>query len=683
MLEAGANMKSVLLSLGLWLVVGSTAWPQTTQLNADSLALQPTGTTTGTSVILDRDGYLGTYITLAAPGDVTINVQARGTASGGVDPNLNIVVADAKAGFDVAPGVGSYSHKFSLPAGTFFVRTEFNNDVAATPRQLQIDKLTVTGATVSNTNSDANALAASDTYIANYRRGTVRIGGFTPGATVNVSMKKLGFHLGAGLDATTHTALVGTNANSQAFQAIVNQNFNTLVASDEIWDSTEATRGQPTMESADQLFAYAKAHNMTARLHNMLWDGQQPAWVNTLLASAGGGNASAKTDLRNAISSRIGYFVGDGPGHNPDRATQYAEMDLYNESYNNGQQGGPNTYWNIYGPAGVAAIYAEANQAARNAGSTAKMFVNEYSGLSGDRNGQGWATQGFLQNIEAIRSAGSGEVIGGIGLEYYLNSAAEHSPSTFMSSLQSFNVEGIPEQLSEFGIIGSVTDSDATKIMNESLRLTFGNPNSEGFINWYPFQESDEPPSFAPNGGLYRGSTSDWAAMQLTAAGAAWQNLLAQWNTQLTATADASGAIHFNGYFGDYELTAAGKSYDLSLIKGAANFSIGASVGDYNGDGLVNAADYTVWRDTLGSATDLRADGNGNGIIDAGDCNTWTTHFGQSFSGGGSAAVPEPGALVLAALAIALVTGAAATPPLFKMRAKRMSKDLQTGDPAV
>jgi GH35 family endo-1,4-beta-xylanase len=652
-----APMKFVLLSLGSCLLLGSSAWPQTTQVNATDLALQPTGSAAGTSVILDRDGYLGTYITLAVSGNVTINVQAKGTPGGGVDPNLNIVIADTKAGFDVATGVGSYSHSFSLPAGTFFVRTEFNNDVAATSRQLQIDRMTVTGATVSNNNSDSNALAASDTYIANYRRGGVSIGGFTPGATVSVSMKKLGFHLGAQVDATGHSALIGTDANSRAFQSLINQNFNTLAAGDEIWEDTEATRGQPTMQSGDELFAYTQAHNMTARLHNMIWDGQQPGWVNTLLADAGGGSASAKTDLRNAISSRIGYYVGDGTNSSANRATKYAEMDLYNESYNNGQQGGPNTYWSIYGSAGVAAIYAEANQAAKNAGSTAKMFVNDYSGLSGDANGQGWATQGFIQNIEAIRSAGYGEVLGGIGLEYYLNSAAEHSASTFMSSLQSFNVEGLPEQLSEFGIIGSVADSDASKIMNESLRLTFGNPNSEGFLNWYPFEESDHPPSFAPNGGLYSGSSSDWAGMQLTAAGAAWQNILAQWNTQLTATADAHGVIQFNGYFGDYQLTANGKSYALSLVKGATNYSVGALSGDYNSDGVVDAADYTIWRDTLGSTADLRADGNGNYRIDVADYGVWLSHFGSivgSGSGGkANAAVPEPTSLMLIILSAA------------------------------
>ena len=35
--------------------------------------------------------------------------------------------------------------------------------------------------------------------------------------------------------------------------------------------------------------------------------------------------------------------------------------------------------------------------------------------------------------------------------------------------------------------------------------------------------------------------------------------------------------------------------------------------GDYNANGTVDAADYTIWRDTLGSTTDLRANGDNTG----------------------------------------------------------------------
>jgi CSLREA domain-containing protein len=62
--------------------------------------------------------------------------------------------------------------------------------------------------------------------------------------------------------------------------------------------------------------------------------------------------------------------------------------------------------------------------------------------------------------------------------------------------------------------------------------------------------------------------------------------------------------------------------------------------GDYNFDGTVNAADYTIWRDTLDSTTDLRANGDAsNSVIDAGDYNVWTTNFGETVGTGASVSI--------------------------------------------
>ena len=52
--------------------------------------------------------------------------------------------------------------------------------------------------------------------------------------------------------------------------------------------------------------------------------------------------------------------------------------------------------------------------------------------------------------------------------------------------------------------------------------------------------------------------------------------------------------------------------------------------GDYNGNGVVDAPDYNVWRDTFGSTTELDADGNNNGMIDAPDYNVWRDDFGST-----------------------------------------------------
>ena len=71
-------------------------------------------------------------------------------------------------------------------------------------------------------------------------------------------------------------------------------------------------------------------------------------------------------------------------------------------------------------------------------------------------------------------------------------------------------------------------------------------------------------------------------------------------------------------------------------------------VGDFNSDGAVDGMDYALWRETMGSTSDLRADGNGNGSIDSGDYNVWHNTFGFSAAGtssgdSSSGQVPEPG----------------------------------------
>jgi hypothetical protein len=67
----------------------------------------------------------------------------------------------------------------------------------------------------------------------------------------------------------------------------------------------------------------------------------------------------------------------------------------------------------------------------------------------------------------------------------------------------------------------------------------------------------------------------------------------------------------------------------------------------------VDAADYIVWRNSLGtSGSGLAADGNGDGTVTPADYDVWRQHFGES-SGSGvgqSANVPESSSFVLCLL---------------------------------
>ncbi|MEX2169823.1 MAG: hypothetical protein WD851_10975 [Pirellulales bacterium] len=84
--------------------------------------------------------------------------------------------------------------------------------------------------------------------------------------------------------------------------------------------------------------------------------------------------------------------------------------------------------------------------------------------------------------------------------------------------------------------------------------------------------------------------------------------------------------------------------------------------GDYNGNGVVDAADYTVWRDSLGQGgDDLDADGNLDDTVNEADYTFWKERFGQAAPASGSATiigVPEPSSVVLAAACALLAYGA-------------------------
>ena len=90
-----------------------------------------------------------------------------------------------------------------------------------------------------------------------------------------------------------------------------------------------------------------------------------------------------------------------------------------------------------------------------------------------------------------------------------------------------------------------------------------------------------------------------------------------------------------------------------------ATISTGGLDGDYNGNDILDAADYTVWRDTfeLGGTTLLNDPTPGT--VDTSDHTYWATNFGATLGSGAVSAVPEPTTAML--LTIAFVCGFART----------------------
>jgi len=79
------------------------------------------------------------------------------------------------------------------------------------------------------------------------------------------------------------------------------------------------------------------------------------------------------------------------------------------------------------------------------------------------------------------------------------------------------------------------------------------------------------------------------------------------------------------------------------------------SRGDFNGDGVVNGADYAIWRKTLGSTTNLQADADGSLNITMADYIHWRDGFGAPPGSGAGllSSVPEPGTTTLLVVGLA------------------------------
>src|SRR5690606_10125365 len=84
----------------------------------------------------------------------------------------------------------------------------------------------------------------------------------------------------------------------------------------------------------------------------------------------------------------------------------------------------------------------------------------------------------------------------------------------------------------------------------------------------------------------------------------------------------------------DYTVRVTGDShqaqfYTLYVAASRPDSAVTLFGGDFNGDMMVDAADYTIWRNSVGQiGKGLAADADGNGVVDGDDYVVWKDHFG-------------------------------------------------------
>lgn len=82
--------------------------------------------------------------------------------------------------------------------------------------------------------------------------------------------------------------------------------------------------------------------------------------------------------------------------------------------------------------------------------------------------------------------------------------------------------------------------------------------------------------------------------------------------------------------------------------------------GDYNDDGAVDAADYTVWRDSVGASSGALPNDADGGVIGTAQYNTWQANYGRVLGSQAlevsRAVIPEPTTVTVAFVALALAS---------------------------
>ncbi len=363
-------------------------------------------------------------------------------------------------------------------------------------------------------------------------------------------------------------------------------------------------------------------------------------------------------------------------------------INVVSNSYIQGRQGAINILANISGTGSVT------NPSSDGDGRIVRFMSpnNTYSG-SIVNNGRFELSAGARMNF-AIGASGVNNSISGAGPQNLLNgdfninltgaSSTLGNSWTLVSATNrtfgdTFNIPGFTEFATGSWVKGNYQFSEATGMLTvapppDLLTLRINTTNGQVSIvnatagasfdmNYYEVRSASGSLNIGAGGwnsidGNVPASTTTWEK-----AGGSTANLISETNLLGMSTLNSSQNVGVGAAYAgtlpahqDLRFFYGTKSGGTTLFGGFVEYvTSSVLLGDFNGNGKVDAADYTLWRNNLGAVEGSLLSGNGNGgTIDQSDYNLWKSNFGMGGSGslaGQTQSIPEPATLGLLLLA--------------------------------
>ena len=253
----------------------------------------------------------------------------------------------------------------------------------------------------------------------------------------------------------------------------------------------------------------------------------------------------------------------------------------------------------------------------------------------------------LYNQLKTLKDAGA--PIGGIGFQGHFNQSNITGPEQLWTIWDRFEQLGLNMQVTEFDF-NSTDEALQAQYTRDVMTAAFAQDGISDFLSWGFWEDAD----WLPNAAMFR---NDWS---IKPNGQAFLDLVYHdWWTDTDLAADATGQATVRAFKGDHNVSGFFGGFTSTL---ATTLTTGGKLQRLpcpSCSATTTTTAWLMWPTTPSGATpsaerspsDVGADGNGDGLIDAEDFNVWRQHFGQKLLAGSASNIPEPSSLLLVIIA--------------------------------